>query len=286
MKARELLVEPTAWQCSVCLDGEDEIAGEPKLFHQLVQFQETSNSVIFAKFDLGPQYICEICELGHVLCRGCADGIYFENDPPKCPICRGPFLHPPSARTLPVFDRTTAEKLATEKEQAMVLQKHNLVAQHAAIVARQPSTSTSQETLANANLHERLSANALLLPMLGRQRRTQALQDESRLLRDFLDPATPAGTYLQLLFDQTTPTEHVDDDVEQALQLEFHYPMVMTQDMHDKAVIQMQIDVLNAKLHKIQSARPYRDYKHRLSLRDPQWQQRIVRNHNLPAPLG
>jgi len=128
MKTYDLRIEPTAWRCSICLEGKEGVDAEPDLFDQLVQFQEDTRSVLFAHFDEGPQHICEVCSNGHVLCRKCADTCYQENDVPTCPSCRGEFLYPPSARTLQVFDRTPAEKLATKEEQAMVLQRHDLIA--------------------------------------------------------------------------------------------------------------------------------------------------------------
>jgi len=87
MNTCELDIEPTAWQCTICLDGEEDVTDEPVRFDQLVRYQEEAQTVIFAHFEGGKQYICEVCEEGHCLCRNCADALFEEHDRPVCPVC-------------------------------------------------------------------------------------------------------------------------------------------------------------------------------------------------------
>ena len=88
--------------------------------------------------------------------------------------------------------------------------------------------------------------------MLGRQRRMQALQDETRLLHNFLDHVAPTRSYFQLLLVQIPPTDLTDAEM-RTLEAELKLLIPVTQDMQNKYTIRMQIDLLDEKLRKIQS---------------------------------
>jgi hypothetical protein len=283
MKARELKLDPTAFQCTICLEGEDDVPDEPNLFDQLVKFQEDTNSVIFAHFPEGSQYLVEVCDEGHVLCVHCAYHLYQESNHPNCPQCRSDLLYPFTARTLPVFNRTAAEKQIAAEVHAMVLVKNTLAQRYSALMASQPPT--PQETLGLANVQAKLDANRLLPAVFDRQRCTLALHGENRLLHNFVNDVFQAPSYYQILLHQAALTGLARVDM-QTLAAEFDSSSVTTEYTQPQGAmhLKMQFDLCEKKIRKTKRALPFPDYKDRLNDRDPQWLQRTRRHHNLPPP--
>ena len=283
MVACVLKVEPTAFMCTICAEGDEQVVAEPDLFNDILRYQEENNSVIFGDFVGGPQYIVELCAGGHTLCARCTNTLRLNADPyyshllPTCPHCRSLLIHQNVARTLPVFIPTPSDNLVIAQENI----KHNLIAQHTVLVALHPPT--AQEKQADDEVQKQLLDNALLPPLLQSQPLALALQHEDDLHRDYLNDATASQTYFQLLLAQMQPIHHHTAEMDATNALLNVLP-VYSQHIENVAHSQMQLDLCNKRLCRLQNARPHPSYVDRLLERDPQWRQRTVPNHGLPAP--
>jgi len=276
MKACELEVEPTAFECPICCEGDVQVDGEPPLFKDLLLFQEESNSVLFGDMNGGSQYIVEICTNGHVLCGTCTTTMErAENGRPACPQCRYPFLRQGCARTLPIFVPTPADRLVITQQNL----KQNFSAQHTVLVALHAPT--AQEKRADDEVQLQLQANALLPPLLHGQPLASALQQADDLLHNYLNNADPTRSYFQLLLSQMPPI-HQNTAGMDATNALLNVLPIPTQHMQNVAHSQMRLDLCKKQLNRLQSAQP--SYVDRLLERDPQWRERTVLYHCLPAP--
>jgi len=276
MKACELKVEPTAFECPICCYGDAQVHGEPTVFEDLLLFQEENNSVIFGDMNGGSQYIVEICSNGHVLCTTCTTTVRRQRRS-ACPMCRRPCIQLGSARTLPVFVPTPADELVITQQNL----KLNFSAQHTVLVALHAPT--AQEKQADDEVQLQLQGNALLPPLLHGQPLASALQQEDDLLHNYLNNADPTRSYFQLLLSQMPPI-HQNTAGMDATNALLNVLPIPTQHMQDVSHSQMRLDLCKKQLIRLQSARPHPSYVDRLLERDPQWRERTLRNHRLPAP--
>jgi len=159
---------------------------------------------------------------------------------------------------------------------AIAREKEDLVTQSSSLV----EPSTPEENSALSNVCALLDAQRLLPSVFGSE---QALIAETRLLHDFLDNVSQARSYYQLLQAQAAPTGLTETEM-QSLEVDFRLSSPVTQDAQDSATMKIRIKLLDKKLQRAQTALSRDDYTYRLLERDPQWQQRTIRNHGLPSP--